>query len=102
MTDNQDEQPQVDVGNTAAFFYQQVFKFQLETSAEETLNTSDNAAQETPGNCNELQHSSSTVRRVSVTEISPLPKAQCSTRKRRGKKTELLTSTPHKKIMVKK
>ena len=73
-----------------------------ETSAEETLDTSDNAAQETADNCNELEHSSSTVRRVSVTEISPLPKAQCNTKKRRGKKAELLTSTPQKKIMVEK
>ena len=113
VTDNQDEQPQVDVGNTAAFFASANVQVPVspissreenaaETSAEETLDTSDNAAQETEGNCNELQHSSSTVRRVSVTKISPLPKAQCSTRKRRGKKAELLTSTPHKKIMVKK
>ena len=29
VTDNQDKQPQVDEGNTAAFFHQQVFKFQI-------------------------------------------------------------------------
>ena len=113
MTDNQDEQPQVDVGNTAAFFLSASVQIPVSsissregnaagTLVEETLYTSDNAAQETAGNCNELQHSSSTVRRVSVTEISPLPKAQCITRKRRGKKAELLTSTPHKKLWWKK
>ena len=74
------------------------------TSADETLETSDNAAQtqETAGNCNKQQHSSSTVRRISVTEISPLHKAQCSTQKRRGKKAELLTSTPQKKLLREK
>ena len=113
VTDNQDEQPQVDVGNTAAFFPSVSVQVPVssisaregnaaETSAEETLDTSDNAAQETADNCNKLQHSSSTVRRISVTEILPLPKAQCSTRKCRGKKAELLTSTPQKKIMVEK
>ena len=29
VTNNQDEQPQVDLGNTAALFHQQVFKFQF-------------------------------------------------------------------------
>ena len=86
VTDNQDEQPQVDVGNTTAFFPSASVQVPVssissregnatETSAEETLDTSDNAAQETAGNCNKLKHSSSTVRRVSVTEISPLPEA---------------------------
>ena len=37
-----------------------------------------------------------------MTEISPLPKAQCRTRKRRGKEAELLTSTPQKQFMVEK
>ena len=113
LTDNRDEQPRVDVGNTAAFFPSANVQVPVssisskegnaaETSAEETLDTSDNAAQETAGNCNELQHFSSTMRRVNVTEISPLPKAQCSIRKRCGKNAELLTSTPHKKIMLEK
>ena len=113
VTDNQDEQPQVDVGNTAAFFPLASVQVPVsstssrkgnaaETSAEKTLDTNDNADQGTAGNCNKLQHFSSTVRRVSVTEISPLPKVQCSTRKRSGKKAELLTSTPQKKIMVEK
>ena len=86
VTNNQDEQPQLDVGNTAAFFLSASVQVPVspiylregnaaETSAEETLDTSDNAAQETADNCNELQHFSSTVRRVSVTEILPLPKA---------------------------
>ena len=103
----------MDVGNTAAFFALASFQIPVssisseegnaaETSAEETLDTNDNADQGTAGNCNELQHSSSTVRRVSVTEISPLPKAQCSIQKRSGKKAELLTSTPQKKFMVEK
>ena len=113
VTDNQDEQPQVDMGNTAAFFPSASVQVSVssissrernaaETSAEETLDISDNSAQETADNCNELQHSSSTVRGVSVTEISPLPKARCSTQKRREKKAELLTSSPQKKIMVEK
>ena len=110
VTDNQDEQPQVDVGNTAAFFPSASVQVPVssissregnaaETSAEETLDASDKDAQETAGNCNELQHSSSTMRRVSVTEISPLSKAHENVAE---KKLNLLTSTPQKKIMVEK
>ena len=75
-----------------------------EASVEKILDASDTTAQiqETAGNCNKLQHSSPTVRRVSVTEISPLPKTHCGTQKRRGKKADLLTSTPHKKLWWKK
>ena len=46
-----------------------------------------------------MLHSPSSVRRVSVAEILPQPKAKCSARKRRGKKTEVLTSAPNQKAV---